>query len=103
MLQELVSVKAKKKIMSYKVTIKHRNVICMDFKCPNDHIFEIRDYSDAPLPECPKCNQISERVISAPHLGISMGTDPNSAQGNKWAKMHEAEAKRHNAGIDPNL
>lgn len=88
--------------MGYKVTVKHRNAISMDFKCPNNHRFEIRDYSDAPPPECPICSQVSERVVSAPHLGMSMGVDPNSAQGNKWAKAHQEEAKRQNARIDPN-
>lgn len=86
--------------MSYKVNIKHRNTVMMEFKCPDNHQFMLRDYSDTSNTKCPECHKEAKRVIGAPHLSAKMGTDPNSAQGERWARMHREEAKRQNAQVE---
>lgn len=73
-----------------------------DFMCEDGHIFDRVVNSETSEIECSVCKKIAKRVPSAPHLSAKMGIDPNSAQGNRWAKMHEEEAKRQNAQIDPN-
>ena len=50
--------------------------------------------------ECPECGKVAKKAIAAPHISAKMGTDPNSAQGNRWAKMHEQEAKRQNSKLE---
>lgn len=63
----------------------------------------VHSIHDDTITKCPECKQETfGRVIGAPHLSAKMGLDPNSAQGNRWAKMHRDEAKRENAKIDPN-
>lgn len=70
-----------------------------DFRCPNAHTFEAYVASSVRQAPCPDCNQIAERLISAPLLKIpGLGDYPGAAL--KWAKMHEKEAKRKTSGND---
>lgn len=71
-----------------------------DFMCEDGHTFDELVYAEETETTCKVCKKSAKKIPSAPHISVSMGTDPNSAQGNRWAKMHEQEAKRENAKID---
>ena len=73
-----------------------------EYTCPDNHTFESLEEPDDIVIPCKVCNLDSKRIISAPHISVKMGQDPNSSQGNRWAKMHRDEAKRQNAKVDPN-
>lgn len=73
---------------------KYYNYICEDFH--SDKLF--LDSNEVPKEIlCKECGKVAVKAIAAPHISAKMGTDPNSAQGNRWAKMHRDEAKRQNA------
>ena len=72
-----------------------------DYMCDDFHrTTEFQDNKEVKKEiQCPECGKVAIKAISAPHISAAMGTDPNSAQGNRWAKMHRDEAKRQNKAV----
>ena len=73
-----------------------------EYRCPDNHIFSSLEEPDTQVIPCKVCGLESIRIISATRISMKDGVDPNSSQGNKWARAHREEAKRQNSKIDPN-
>lgn len=68
-----------------------------EYKCPRGHWFEdFNTIENRENKKCPDCGAKAKKLISAVRLDYySMGTDPSlPTASDKWAKMHEKEARR---------
>lgn len=59
-----------------------------EYKCPQGHISEaFAKVADRNNPITCRCGEQANRIMSSPKIGTDINSD-------KWADMHEKEAKR---------
>lgn len=72
-----------------------------DFRCPDGHTFDhYCRVADRNKPVTCECGKSANRIMSLPHFHLN-GTDPGFPTAyDKWADMHEKEARKPE---NPNL
>ena len=75
-----------------------------DYKCIEcEHVFEVwmKPVQDEhPMESCEKCGGVAHHILSPVRIDyLNMGVDAvgNPTSGDKWARMHEIEGKKHPA------
>lgn len=73
------------------------------YRCECEHVFtELKKIADRATHECPECGVTAKQEITPIHLDyLSMGRDPDSfpTAGDKWAKIHEQDARVKNQKV----
>ena len=71
-------------------------LILYDWRCPAHGTFERLAKSSDKTIECPECDQVSVRLISAPHIALS-GTDSDFPRAyEKWEKTRKQKEVQDN-------
>lgn len=64
-----------------------------EYQCSKGHRHEAYSDYDAKLHQCPECEELAERVISTPRIGLEGVTGAFPSASDKWARKHEEASK----------